>query len=99
MKKFPDQSILAEESGKRVGTSECRWIIDPLDGTHLFKDMFTAEKGKGAFRNGKRIRVSRRDFPECIIAITTPYGIHTDPTVKKNFDPLMHHFYRDVRYK
>jgi myo-inositol-1(or 4)-monophosphatase len=30
---FPDDAILAEESGARVGGSGRRWIIDPLDGT------------------------------------------------------------------
>ncbi|MFP4419159.1 MAG: inositol monophosphatase family protein [Desulfococcaceae bacterium] len=30
---FPDHSILAEESGRRDGDPDRRWIIDPLDGT------------------------------------------------------------------
>ncbi len=30
---FPDAAILAEESGRTAGTSDERWIIDPLDGT------------------------------------------------------------------
>lgn len=30
---YPDHSILAEESGYREQQSDCRWIIDPLDGT------------------------------------------------------------------
>ena len=30
---FPDDAILAEESGARAGRSGRRWIIDPLDGT------------------------------------------------------------------
>jgi myo-inositol-1(or 4)-monophosphatase len=34
--KFPDHSILAEESGLNNGNSECKWIIDPLDGTTNF---------------------------------------------------------------
>jgi len=32
-KAFPDHSILAEESGMQAGQADCRWIIDPLDGT------------------------------------------------------------------
>lgn len=32
-KNFPDFSILAEETGATEGSSEYRWIIDPLDGT------------------------------------------------------------------
>jgi myo-inositol-1(or 4)-monophosphatase len=31
--KYPDHEILAEEGGKRKGSSIYRWIIDPLDGT------------------------------------------------------------------
>lgn len=34
--KFPDHSILAEESGLNPGTSDGQWIIDPLDGTTNF---------------------------------------------------------------
>ena len=34
--KFPDHSILAEESGLNNGNSESKWIIDPLDGTTNF---------------------------------------------------------------
>ena len=35
-KVFPDHSILAEESGLQQGNSDCKWIIDPLDGTTNF---------------------------------------------------------------
>jgi len=30
---FPGDRIVAEESGELVGTSDCAWYIDPLDGT------------------------------------------------------------------
>jgi myo-inositol-1(or 4)-monophosphatase len=30
---FPDDAILAEESGAQAGRSDRRWIVDPLDGT------------------------------------------------------------------
>ncbi|SRR6266536_1555096 len=33
---FPDDGILGEEESERIGTSERRWIIDPLDGTYSF---------------------------------------------------------------
>ena len=33
---FPDDGILGEEEGERVGTSGRRWIIDPIDGTFSF---------------------------------------------------------------
>lgn len=29
----PHDSVLGEEGGERIGTSEVRWVIDPLDGT------------------------------------------------------------------
>ncbi len=31
--RYPDHTILAEESGLQQGNTEARWIIDPLDGT------------------------------------------------------------------
>jgi len=34
--RFPDHSILAEESGFSEGSSNYQWIIDPLDGTTNF---------------------------------------------------------------
>jgi len=34
--RFPDDSIIAEESGYLAGTSEFTWVIDPLDGTSNF---------------------------------------------------------------
>ncbi|EFW94166.1 putative inositol-1-monophosphatase [Haladaptatus paucihalophilus DX253] len=33
---FPDHAIYAEESGKRSGAGEYRWVVDPLDGTNNF---------------------------------------------------------------
>jgi myo-inositol-1(or 4)-monophosphatase len=85
---YPGHSFLAEESGAS-GSSEYRWIIDPLDGTTNFlhgfpqyavsialmhrelvtqaviydpgrNDLFTATRGRGAFLNDQRMRVSRR---------------------------------------
>src|SRR5258706_4402847 len=32
-KAFPDDGILGEEEGERSGTTNRRWIIDPIDGT------------------------------------------------------------------
>ena len=34
--KFPDHAILAEESGRNKGKADCKWIVDPLDGTTNF---------------------------------------------------------------
>lgn len=33
---FPDDGILGEEEGEKIGTSKRRWIIDPVDGTYSF---------------------------------------------------------------
>lgn len=35
-KSFPDHSILSEEKGEEKGSSDFRWIIDPVDGTINF---------------------------------------------------------------
>lgn len=87
-RKFPESSIITEESGEHPGDKDFCWVMDPLDGTtnyaHRFpwfgvsiglvvegktkvgviylpvqKELFVAEKGKGSFLNGKRIRVSK----------------------------------------
>lgn len=86
-KSFPSHSILSEETGFEGNSSDYKWVIDPLDGTHNFlhgipifgtsvaleyknrvilgvlyfpmlKILAIAEKNKGAFLNGKRIKVS-----------------------------------------
>ena len=107
--KFPEHAIIAEESGNTIGTSEYRWIIDPLDGTtnytHGFPmfcvsigvdhrgeliagviydpmrdELFSAEKGSGAFLNGKKIRVSNEDRMIRSLLITGfPYNIGENP--------------------
>src|SRR6266849_301360 len=33
---FPDDAILGEEEGEKLGTSGRCWIIDPIDGTYSF---------------------------------------------------------------
>ncbi len=33
---FPDDGILGEEEGEKMGTTGRRWIIDPVDGTYSF---------------------------------------------------------------
>lgn len=39
-KDFPDDAIVAEESGSKSGSSGYQWIIDPLDGTTNFAHNF-----------------------------------------------------------
>ncbi len=38
--KFPDHSILTEESGEEIHKSDYCWVIDPLDGTNNFYHKF-----------------------------------------------------------
>lgn len=88
-KRFPNHSILSEETGFDDNSSDYRWVIDPLDGTHnylhgipifgtsialeyknevvlgllhfpLLCITAIAQKGKGAFVNGKRLKVSNK---------------------------------------
>lgn len=33
---FPQDGILGEEYGEKIGTNGCRWILDPIDGTKPF---------------------------------------------------------------
>jgi myo-inositol-1(or 4)-monophosphatase len=85
-KKFPQHGILAEESGKRGGSSDYLWVIDPIDGTVNYasglpyfsisiglaykeqpilgvvydtyhNEFIYAERRRGAYINGKRIRI------------------------------------------
>lgn len=104
---FPGHGFLAEEGLSLPGTSGCRWIIDPIDGTtnfaHTFPifcvsialeqkgevvvgvvydpmrdELFEAVRGRGAFLNGARVRVS--DIPElgkALLATGFPYDVRT----------------------
>ncbi len=99
---FPEHGILSEETGE-VGSSNYRWIIDPLDGTKNFihgfpyvavsialqidgklnigvvldvgsGNLYWAESGKGAYKNGKRINVSgTKKLQEAMIATGFPF--------------------------
>ncbi|MCS7106108.1 MAG: inositol monophosphatase [Candidatus Aenigmarchaeota archaeon] len=89
-KKYPEHSILSEETGYVEKNPEYLWVVDPLDGTGNFvngnplfsvsvafmeknklkygaiyfpvsNEIFFAERGKGAFLNGRRITVSKID--------------------------------------
>ncbi len=100
----PEYGFLMEESGVIKGEdTDCRWIVDPLDGTTNFlhglphfavsialeengevtcgvvydpvkDEMFWAEKGKGAFMNDRRMRVSARTrLSESVFATGIPF--------------------------
>jgi len=106
--KYPDHSILAEETGDSGGSSPFKWIIDPLDGTtnyaHSYpcfcvslaieyegeviygtvydpmrEEIFTAEKGNGAYVNGKIIKVSStQELNHSLLCTGFPYDIRDD---------------------
>lgn len=105
---YPSHGILAEESGVS-GSSDYRWVIDPLDGTTNFlhglplfcvtigieykgevvagvvydpnlEEMFTAERGSGAYLNGKRMRVSQASgLINSLLVTGFPYDIANNP--------------------
>lgn len=89
-KQHPELSIVGEEYGETIGTSNIKLIIDPIDGTKNFiagipffstllgieedgeiiagmisapaaGDKLWAQKGHGAFHNGKQVHVSKVD--------------------------------------
>ncbi len=106
---YPAHAILSEESGETAGTSGCRWVIDPVDGTTNFfsglpawaisigveregrtelgvvflpalGEMFSAERGKGAWLNGAPIRVSGQTaLSRSVIATGFPVDKDTNP--------------------
>jgi myo-inositol-1(or 4)-monophosphatase len=113
---YPAHAILSEESGETAGTSGCRWVIDPVDGTTNFfsglpawaisigveregrtelgvvflpalGEMFSAERGKGAWLNGAPIRVSGQTaLSRSVIATGFPVDKDTNPD--NNLDNL-----------
>ncbi len=107
-KRVPGVAILAEESGESEGTSDQRFIVDPLDGTTNFahgypvfavsigyeeagairagvvydptrEELFVAEKGGGAFLNGRRLQVSRtHELRNALVVTGFPYDLLED---------------------
>ena len=74
----PKYSFLSEEHELLVG-EDCdhRWIVDPLDGTvnymhglpHWAISVALEEKGRGAYLNDQKIRVSsKRSLPEILVS-------------------------------
>jgi myo-inositol-1(or 4)-monophosphatase len=107
-RRFPEASILAEESGAIGKTGSSRFIVDPLDGTTNFahgypvfavsigyeengvltagcvydptrEELFTSERGRGAFLNGRRLRVSgTSSLGEALLVTGFPYDLKED---------------------
>lgn len=106
MKKFPEHTIIAEESGRTQGDGGKYWYIDPVDGTSNYArglplfavsiayeengvmkfgcildpvrdECFYAERCKGAWLNGNRIRVSQTTrLIDGMLVTGFPYDIH-----------------------
>jgi len=111
-KQYPKHNILCEELGSSSRSSDYRWIIDPLDGTHNFimdnplfgvsialehkkeiilgviympflKKLYYAEKGKGAFCNGKRINVNNETkLKKCLFIFDAKLRTQTDTKIQ-----------------
>ncbi|MCD8524929.1 MAG: inositol monophosphatase [Gammaproteobacteria bacterium] len=101
---YPDHGIIAEESTPQESTHDCRWIIDPIDGTFNFvhgiphfcisiaveikgkiehgviidplrQEIFSATRGRGAYLNNKRIRVSPQGLlSNSVVATNIPHA-------------------------
>lgn len=113
--KFPEHTILGEESGKLNGSNQGgMWLIDPLDGTSnyahglpifsvsigyqvagemqlgvvydpMMDECFVAEKGQGAYLNGKQIHVSdTQELIKAMLVTGFPYNVHS--TKENNLD-------------
>ena len=117
-KRYPNQRIVAEESGELPGHGDCAWFVDPLDGTvnyahglpiycvsigfmeggslHLGAvydpsrdECFSAERGRGAWLNGKPITVSsEKNLDQSLLVTGFSYDIRTNPD--NNLDHFAH---------
>ena len=58
---FPDDAILGEEFGDKPGTTQYRWVLDPIDGTKSFicRRAAVHHAGRG---DGGRSAADRRDL-------------------------------------
>ncbi len=65
----------------------CGVVYNPI-----FDELFFAEKGKGAYLNGERLRVSRAvDMKQCLLTTGFPYDIAT--TSRNNIDHFVAFLY------
>ena len=122
--KFPEHSILTEESGEERNESDYLWIIDPLDGTNNFyhkfpmfcvsialykkgkpligvvfdpikKELFSAEKNKGAYLNDKQIKVSSTNsLNKSLLALGFYY--ERGSLMRKSLGQMKKFFYENV---
>ena len=107
-RRVPGAAVLAEEGGEEKGTTDRRFLVDPLDGTTNFahgypcfavsigfeqaggmcagvvydplrEELFVAEKGGGAFLNGKKLQVSKTpELHQALLVTGFPYDLRDD---------------------
>lgn len=61
------------------------------------RELYYAEKGSGAYLNGRRMRVSTRKDTKSIMAIASSPWHYPEEPVSRYFSLLMKKFYRDIR--
>jgi myo-inositol-1(or 4)-monophosphatase len=118
--RFPEHSILTEESGQVAGDADQNWIIDPLDGTLNYAhgmpiyavsiayaenqqvrlgvvmdpsrgECFSAERGKGAWLNGKPIQVSTiSELVDSLLVTGFSYDTNKKENNLDNFERFFH---------
>ncbi len=105
---YPEHSIIAEETGCDLRSSEFTWVIDPLDGTSNYAagipwfgvliavlhhqtpviavmylpttdEMYTAQAGGGAFKNGAAIHVAHNTL---LTDVLWAYGMDAGVTAQ-----------------
>ncbi len=75
---------------EKNGELECGVILDPV-----MKEVFTAARGKGAFLNGKRLKISKaQTLKESLLVTGFPYDLD-DP--RKNNIPFFLHMIRKAQ--
>ncbi|MDE1827922.1 MAG: hypothetical protein KGH65_02060 [Candidatus Micrarchaeota archaeon] len=117
-KEFPEHDILGEEKSDLSKKSRYTWVVDPVDGTHIFiygiplsvfslalaidgvpvtgvvnhpymNQLFSAEINEGAFLNGNRIGVSKRNTLE-----RSAIGIGYWRSAQVDLNPLYQKLYK-----
>ena len=81
-------AIALEKAGEIVAAA----VSCPLQ-----KEVYYSEKGKGVFLNKKKIRVSDRKFPHCMISIGGIGHRTSEPLIKQAVEPILDKFHHDMR--
>lgn len=71
---FPDDGIVGEEFGTKEGSSEFRWILDPIDGTKSFITGVPLFGTMVAVESGGRGQIGVVNFPGLGVSIDAMVG-------------------------